>query len=129
LLRNVVRAQVILGFGCFTQSLQASLVTVTGLGDDVNPFQFIIHHPSYILTTYSPYTDKVPLRTRNRIILKRIFSFKYLGFWTSSIVRDSSEVEDTNFWALDLFSCSDEGRETPTLLGSLERVDFNRCVK
>jgi hypothetical protein len=34
------------------------------------------------------------------------------------------------FGKLDLFPSSDEGRETPTLLGPLERVDLNhwRCL-
>jgi hypothetical protein len=46
-------------------------------------------------------------------------------WWTLSIVRNSEQVEDTKFRKLDLFLSSNEGRETPTLLGSLEIANLN----
>jgi hypothetical protein len=35
--------------------------------------------------------------------------------------RSSKKLENTPLWKLNLFPCSDEGKETPTLLASLER--------
>jgi hypothetical protein len=43
-----------------------------------------------------------------------------LGFWTSSTVRNSKELEITMFRRLDKFSSSDKGRKAPNLLGPLE---------
>jgi hypothetical protein len=42
-----------------------------------------------------------------------------LGFWTLPIVRNSNPLK------LDLFSSSDEGKKTPTLLDPLERANLN----
>jgi hypothetical protein len=45
--------------------------------------------------------------------------------WTVSIVRNSKYLENTTFQNLDLFPSSGEERETPTLLGPLERANTN----
>jgi hypothetical protein len=44
-----------------------------------------------------------------------------LGVWTLSIVWNFKDLENTKFCKLALFPSSGEGRETPTLLGPLER--------
>jgi hypothetical protein len=51
-----------------------------------------------------------------------------MDFWILSIVRDSKYLENTTFRKLDLFPSSSEGRETPTLLGSLEGANLNDCT-
>jgi hypothetical protein len=48
-----------------------------------------------------------------------------LDLRTSSIVRNSNELENTTFRKLDLFPSSGEERETSTLLGPLERDNHN----
>jgi hypothetical protein len=47
-----------------------------------------------------------------------------LGFWTLSIVWNSKQLENTKFRKLELFPSSGEGRDTPTLLGHLERANM-----
>jgi hypothetical protein len=47
-----------------------------------------------------------------------------LGFWTLFIIQYSKKLENTMFQKLDLFLSSGE-RETPTLLGPLERANIN----
>jgi hypothetical protein len=47
-----------------------------------------------------------------------------LGFWTSSIARNSKSLENITFQKLNLFSSSGERRDTPTQLGPLERANF-----
>jgi hypothetical protein len=37
-------------------------------------------------------------------------------------------IENATFWKLDLFPSSDEGRDTPTLLGSFERPNLNHYM-
>jgi hypothetical protein len=49
-------------------------------------------------------------------------------FWTVSILHSSKELENTMFQKLELFPSSDKGRETPTLLGPLERLNLNHWL-
>jgi hypothetical protein len=37
--------------------------------------------------------------------------------------------ENTVFWKPDLFPSTDEGKETPTLLGPLGSINFNHCTR
>jgi hypothetical protein len=49
-----------------------------------------------------------------------------MDFWTLSIVRKSKKLDNTTFRKLDLLPSSGEGgRGTPTLLGPLDRANFN----
>jgi hypothetical protein len=50
---------------------------------------------------------------------------KPLGFWTLFITHNSKKLEKTKFWKLDMFLPSGEGKETPTILGPLERANLN----
>jgi hypothetical protein len=49
------------------------------------------------------------------------------GFWQwcriLPITRNSKYLEKTTFWKFDLFLSSDEGSETPTVLGSIGRCE------
>jgi hypothetical protein len=49
--------------------------------------------------------------------------------WILSIVWVSKDVENISFRKLDLFPSPCEGREIPTLLGPLERANFNHCTQ
>jgi hypothetical protein len=51
-----------------------------------------------------------------------------LDFWTLSIVQNSNQLENTTFQKLDLFPSSGEVRETPILLGPLERANLNHWI-
>jgi hypothetical protein len=41
----------------------------------------------------------------------------YSVLWTLAIVQNSKQIENTTFRKLGLFQSSDEGKETPTLMG------------
>jgi hypothetical protein len=48
-------------------------------------------------------------------------TLRLIGFLDSVHRRELKILENTTFWKLDLFPSSDEGMQTPTLLGPLER--------
>jgi hypothetical protein len=52
-----------------------------------------------------------------------------LGLWTLSIVRHSKKLKNIKFRKQDLFPSSSDEMETPTLLGYLERANFNHCIQ
>jgi hypothetical protein len=56
-------------------------------------------------------------------IAEHTFYSESLGLWALSIIQNSKYLGNTTFWKLDLFLTSGEGRETPTLLGHLERAN------
>jgi hypothetical protein len=53
------------------------------------------------------------------------YSLELLDFWTLPIARNSKYLENTTLWKLGLFLSSGEGKETPTLIGPLERANLN----
>jgi hypothetical protein len=50
------------------------------------------------------------------------------GVWALPIVQNSKYLENTSFRKLDLCPSSGDGRETPTLLGLLERANLNTVI-
>jgi hypothetical protein len=65
--------------------------------------------------------------------LRKLFScsgiirtLRITGLSNLFIVQNSKSRENTTFRKLDLFSSSDQGRETPTLLGPLEKATLNQ---
>jgi hypothetical protein len=58
-----------------------------------------------------------------------VWHSELLGFWTLPIIRYSEGLKNTAFRKLDLFPPSGEGGKTPTLLGPLERVNFNHWTQ
>jgi hypothetical protein len=48
--------------------------------------------------------------------------------WNLSIVRNSKELENNTFGKLELFLSTGEGKETPALLGLLERANLSHWV-
>jgi hypothetical protein len=45
--------------------------------------------------------------------------------WASSIIQNAKYLENIMFWESDLFASSGEGRETPALLGPLEKANLS----
>jgi hypothetical protein len=68
------------------------------------------------------------LRSQQRRGQVIVAGTQILGFWTLSIAHNSKRLENTTFRKLDLFPSSGNGRETPTLLGRLERGNLNQTV-
>jgi hypothetical protein len=60
----------------------------------------------------------------NEITLEQQLISELLALWTLPIVRNY-KYQKTAFRKVDLFPSSVEGRETPALLGPLERTNLN----
>jgi hypothetical protein len=71
---------------------------------------------------------------------KPLINVEFKGFWwwyTTLRITESLHfvccpefeiLENTTFWKLDLFTSSSRGRESPTLLGSLEKSNLNPVI-